>query len=244
MTEHELERIRAEYEARDAATTTPYRWDNPGYVAYMQIVERALLKAFRDAGVRLEGARVLDVGVGSGYFLHRLQEYGAGEAHGIDLMEERVAEGLRRYPTLRLQAGSATALPYEDEEFDLVTQFTCLSSILADDVRLAVAGEMRRVARGWVLSFDMRGMSIPALGRSFSAVRRRVERPTPTVGIDAEELRRLFGQPTLLRRVALPFELAQLTGRFPFVTQALAGISPLRSHLLGVWRESRRDDQA
>ena len=101
MTETELERIRAEYEARDAAATSPYRWDNPGYVTYMQIVERALLKAFRDAGVRLEGARVLDVGAGSGYFLHRLTEYGAAEGHGVDLMKDRVAAGQRRYPTLQ-----------------------------------------------------------------------------------------------------------------------------------------------
>src|SRR5206468_12919458 len=72
VTETELERIRAAYEARDAAATSPYRWDNPGYVAYMQIVERALLRTFRDAGVRLEGARVLDIGAGTGYFLQRL----------------------------------------------------------------------------------------------------------------------------------------------------------------------------
>src|SRR6185436_1076543 len=99
VTETELERIRAAYEARDAAASTPYRWDNPGYVAHLQFVEQALLRAFRDGGVRLKGARVLDVGAGSGYFLHRLKEYGAGEAHGIDLMEERVAEGRQRYPT-------------------------------------------------------------------------------------------------------------------------------------------------
>jgi SAM-dependent methyltransferase len=228
VTETELERIRAEYEARDAAATSPYRWDNPGYVAYMQIVERALLKAFRDAGVPLEGARVLDVGAGSGYFLHRLREYGAGEAHGIDLMEERVAEGRRRYPTLELRTGSATALPYGDAEFDLVTQFTCLSSILDDDVRLAVAREMRRVTRGWVLSFDMRGLHLPSL--------RRRDDSTPTVGLEKPELRRLFGVPVLLRGVALPFVLAQLTGRVPLATSVLASLPPLHSHLLGLWR--------
>src|SRR5262249_47371851 len=131
VTETELERIRAEYEARDAATAaSPYRWDNPGYVAYMQLVERALLDAFRDAGVKLEGARVLDVGAGSGYFLQRLIDYGAAEGHGIDLMEERVAAGRRRYPALHLRVGNGTELPYGDGEFDLVTQFTCLSSIL------------------------------------------------------------------------------------------------------------------
>ena len=232
MTETELERIRAQYEARDAAATSPYRWDNPGYVAYIQIVERALLKAFRDAGVRLEGARVLDVGAGSGYFLHRLQEYGAGEAHGIDLMEERVAEGRRRYPTLDLRTGSATDLPYGDGEFDLVTQFTCLSSILDGDVRLAVAREMRRVGRGWVLSFDMRGMKVPSLRR------RPAEQSTQTVGIDDDELRRLFGAPTLLRRAALPFEIAERLGGRTLLTQAVASVPALRSHLLGLWRQA------
>ena len=228
MTETELERIRAAYEARDAAATSPYRWANPGYVAYMQIVERALLRAFRDAGVRLEGARVLDVGAGSGYFLHRLKEYGAGEAHGIDLMEERVAQGRTRYPTLKLRVGSATELPYGDGEFDLVTQFTCLSSILDDHVRLAVAREMRRVARGWILSFDMRGLRRPSL--------RRHSDSTPTVGLNKHELRRLFGLPALQRTVALPFALAQLTGRVPLVTSVLALLPPLQSHLLALWK--------
>ena len=230
MTEAELERIRAAYEERDAAGTSPYRWDNPGYVAYMQIVERALLKAFRDAGVQLEGARVLDVGAGSGYFLHRLQEYGAAEAHGIDLMDERVAEGRRRYPTLDLRTGSATSLPYGDREFDLVTQFTCLSSILDDEVRLSVAHEMQRVACGWVLSFDMRGMRVPSLRR------RQAGESTSTVGIDEDELRRLFGEPKVLRRAALPFEIAQRLGGSALLTNALASLPPLRSHLIGLWQ--------
>jgi SAM-dependent methyltransferase len=227
VTETELERIRAEYEARDAAASSLYRWDNPGYVAYMQIIERVLLKAFRDAGVRLEGARVLDVGAGSGYFLHRLQEYGAGEAHGIDLMEKRIAEGRRRYPTLHLRTGSGTELPYEAKEFDLVTQFTCLSSILDDDIRLAVAGEMQRVARSWVLSYDMRGLTLPG--------RRRDAAETPTVGLDRDELRRLFGAPTMLRRVMPAFELAQLAGRHDLLARAAGALPPLRSHYLGLW---------
>lgn len=233
MTETELERIRAAYQARDAAPTTPYRWDNPGYVSYMQLVERELLKAFEDAGVQLDGVRVLDVGAGSGYFLHRLTDYGAAEGHGIDLMEDRVAEGRRRYPTLHLQVGSATELPYADAEFDLVTQFTCLSSILDDAVRLAVAREMRRVAAGgWVLSFDMRGLRRPGS-------RRKPPADTPTVPIDEAELRRLFGEPALLRKTALAFELAQFAGRHTLLATALGAVPPLRSHLLGLWQIPR-----
>jgi SAM-dependent methyltransferase len=224
VSDAELERIRAAYRERDAGTDSPYRWDNLGYVTYMQQVERALLRALSDVGISLAGRRVLDVGCGSGYFLDRLREYGASECYGIDLMENRVAEGQLRYPALQLRVGSATDLPYADGEFDLVTQFTCLSSIVDAEVRLVAAREMRRAAGGgWVMSLDMRG----TLRRTGS---------TPTVGLDQRELRRLFGKPALLRRVALAFDLAQLTGRHALLSTALAGLPPLRSHLLGLWR--------
>jgi SAM-dependent methyltransferase len=228
VSDAELERIRAAYRERDAAEETPYRWDNPAYVAYMQDVERALLRAFADAGVDLAGARVLDVGCGSGYFLQRLHEYGAGECHGIDLMENRIAEGRERYPALHFHLGSATELPFADGEFDLVCQFTCLSSIVDPEVRLAAAREMQRVAAGgWVLSLDMRGMLPLALRRTGS---------TPTVGLDNRELQRLFGGPALMRRVALAFDLTQRIGRHTVLTAALGTVRPLRSHLLGLWR--------
>jgi SAM-dependent methyltransferase len=232
MTESELDRIRGAYEERDAAPNTPYRWDNPGYVLYVQGVERATLRALADAGVSLEGARVLDVGCGGGYYLHRLREYGAGECHGVDLMENRISEGRARYPTLELSVGTATELPYADGTFDLVTQFTCLSSIQDDEVRLAVAREMGRVATGgWVLSFDMRGLWLGRLARR----RRRGVDSTHTVALDRPELIRLFGEPALLRRETLTFGLAQLAGRHPLIGMTLGSLSFLRSHLIGLW---------
>ncbi len=228
MSQGELDRIRSAYRSRDASGRTPYRWDNPGYLTYMQSLERALLRAVADAGVPLAGARVLDVGCGSGYFLQRLREYGAGDCTGIDLMDTRIEEGRRRYPTLKLQVGTATELPFPDGAFDLVTQFTCLSSILDDDLRLAAAREMQRVASGgWLLSFDMRGKPQLGLRPAASSV---------TVPIDEPELRRLFGEPTLLRKAALAFDLAQYSGRHVVVATALAALPPLRSHLLGLWR--------
>jgi SAM-dependent methyltransferase len=196
----------------------------------MQEVERALLHAFANAEVKLAGARVLDIGCGSGYWLNRLREFGARDCHGIDLMENRIENGKHHYPPLKLQVASATELPFEDAEFDLVTQFTCLSSIIDPDVRLAAAREMRRVAgSGWVLSFDMRGLRRPG-SRSRGG-------GTPTVALDERELRRLFGSPTLLRREALSFELAQITGWHPVLASTLAALRPLRSHLLGLWRD-------
>jgi SAM-dependent methyltransferase len=231
VTENELDRIRSAYEARDLAGGGPYRWDNPGYVVFMQALERGVLGGLLDAGVSLAGARVLDVGCGSGYLLHRFREYGAGECHGIDLMEGRIDTARQRYPTLEFRVGSATELPYADGAFGLVTQFTCLSSILDDDVRLAVAREMRRVASGgWILSFDMHG------GSFVRPPFRMGPGSTSTVGLDRRELVRLFGQPALLRREALAFDLAGFAGRHAFIAAALAAVGPLRSHLLGLWR--------
>lgn len=225
MSERELDRLRATYAERDAASETPYRWDNPGYVTYMQAVERALLRGLDDAGVHLSGARVLDVGCGGGYFLHRLVEYGAAEGCGIDLMETRIESARARYPGLDWRVGSATELPFADGSFDLVTQFTCLSSIVDDEARAASAHEMRRVAGpdGWVLSLDMRSSGRPGAAR------------TPTVGLDRSELRGLFGEPRLLRRVALRFDLAQIAGRHQLTAQILGLLPPLRTHLLGFW---------
>jgi SAM-dependent methyltransferase len=220
----ELDRIRTEYELRDAAAASPYRWENPGYVSYMQGLERAFLRAFADAGLDLAGASVLDVGCGSGYFLHRLRDYGAGRCHGLDLMENRIAEARERYPTLDWHIGSATDLPFDDGAFDLVTQFTCLSSIVDDTTRLSAAREMRRVAAGgWVLSVDTRRASAPEAG-------------TPTVALDRRELRRLFGEPALLRRPLLNFALAQKAGRHDLVARALTLPPFVRSHYLGLWR--------
>jgi SAM-dependent methyltransferase len=226
VNEAELDQARAAYRAR-AGEEHPYHWQNPGYVFFMQSVERALLRALAAARVPLAGARVLDVGCGTGYYLHRLRDYGAAECHGIDLLEERVAAGRERYPALELQVGNAADLPFDDGEFDLVTQFTCLSSILDDDVRLAAAQEMRRVGVGGaVLSFDLRDRGLPG----------RTQGSRGTVALDAPELRRLFGEPALLRRTALRFELAQKLGRHWGVASALASVPPLRSHLIGIWR--------
>jgi SAM-dependent methyltransferase len=225
MSEGELDRIRAAYGERDAGTETPYRWSNPGYVIYMQLLERALLGALEDTATPLAGARVLDVGCGSGYFLHRLSEYGAGECHGIDLLASRIEAARQQYPGQDWHVGSATELPFEDGSFDLVTQFTCLSSILDRATRAAAASEMLRVAgrRGRVLSLDMRRGSRPGSAG------------TPTIGLDEDALRSLFGEPHLLRRVALRFDLTQIAGRHALLAQTLALARPLRSHLLGLW---------
>ena len=127
----EADRIREEYRRRDAAAAPgASSWLDPVYRLLLQELEWALLDEIADAGIPLAGVRALEVGCGSGYFLSRLLDFGVGEGAGIDLMEDRIAIARERYPRLELVVGDATSLPWPDQSFGLVTQYTCLSSVL------------------------------------------------------------------------------------------------------------------
>ena len=103
--------------------------------------------------------RVLDVGSGRNeWLLACRQEFGhtGDDLCGIELLPERVAAGRAAFPYLKLQAGSADALPWDDARFDLVHQGMLASSIADDELRRRIVTEMRRVTRpgGHVLWYD------------------------------------------------------------------------------------------
>src|SRR5262245_54047621 len=71
----------------------------------------------------LQGKRVLDIGCGAGVFLRLVADRGA-EPVGIDASESLIALAGRRVPEGELQVGDMESLPYDDDDFDLVTGFT------------------------------------------------------------------------------------------------------------------------
>jgi hypothetical protein len=77
------------------------------------------------------------------------------------------------------------------------------------------------------------------LGRSLFRLIRALRRPrtgaNATVALDKRELRRLLGEPVLLRRAALRFDLAQLVRGHPSAAALMTAIPSLRGHLLGLW---------
>lgn len=248
MTQHEteLERIRAAYRVRDAqppGSVTSSAWSQPAYRFYMQQLEWAVLDALGGSGAQLAGGRALEVGCGSGYFLHRLKEYGAAHAAGIDLMEDRIGQARERYPALEFVAGDASALPWDDGTFDVVTQFTCLSSVLDPALRGGIAADMWRVLRpgGVILSYDMRRTPWPM--RTLGRLRARRSGPpaapvTPTTPIELDELSRIWPAGTLAHRaVTLAPDLAGLATRTRLLPDLLAAVPPLRTHLLATVRK-------
>lgn len=119
------------------------------------------------------GARILDVGCGTGSLAIRLARAGFTVV-GIDSSPDMVArarsklaaagEGLR----LDFREGDGSALPFADGSFDLVTLVAVLHGPPAE-ARLALLAEARRVSRGAVLVHDYppfpgpRGVSAPVL---------------------------------------------------------------------------------
>jgi SAM-dependent methyltransferase len=89
------------------------------------------------------GARVLDVGCGTGVFLRMCADRGAAVT-GLDAAESLLDLARARVPEAHLHLGDMQALPFADDTFDVVTGFT--SFFFADEMVTALR-EAARVAR-------------------------------------------------------------------------------------------------
>ena len=99
-------------------------------------------EAIRRVGIA-PGARVLDVGCGSGVFLRNAADRGA-EVFGLDASEALIALARARVPEAELTVGDLQFLPYEDDRFDVVAGFN--SFFFAADMTAALR-EAARVAK-------------------------------------------------------------------------------------------------
>ncbi|MDI7274939.1 MAG: class I SAM-dependent methyltransferase [Anaerolineae bacterium] len=76
----------------------------------------------------LPGERVLEVGVGTGYFARSVLESG-GVGVGLDLSLPMLEAAARKGLPLTLLQGDALALPFQPEQFDLVYSVTMLEFV-------------------------------------------------------------------------------------------------------------------
>lgn len=221
----EGERIQKVYRERDALLPAGlYSHFNPGSLFLKQQCERALLSLLLKHGMDLlADKKILDLGCGTGGILGDFLKYGAEpeNLYGIDILEDRVLKARYRYPNFNLYHGDARDLPFEDNFFDVVFQFTVFTSILDGEIKAKVAREMLRVVKedGLIIWYDFR----------YSNPRNRNVK-----GVGERELRGLFPDCSfLLKKNTLLPPLARFLGRYFLPACSLISLFPfLLTHLM------------
>jgi len=160
----ELDRIRLEYNKayRGFGSDINHPWHplNPISIYYRQAQERIISQILRNLSLDQNNCICLDIGCGFGGFLRFLASAGFinRNIHGIDIMPGRLVNAKYLVPSnLNLLLCDASNLPYKDASFNLVSQFTVISSIFDPSLRAKVCQEMQRVLypKGYLIWYDL-----------------------------------------------------------------------------------------
>lgn len=157
---NEAERIKNVYKQRKSKQKCNlYSYFNKGYLVMDHQRERVMLDLLRKFNFsKLADKKILDVGCGTGILLREFIKYGAKPKYlyGIDLLEDRIKIAEEISPNINFRYGNAIKLPYKDNSFDIVAQFTVFTSILKKEIKNEIAKEMLRVLKeeGIILWYD------------------------------------------------------------------------------------------
>ena len=154
-------RLRTEYadRARRFAESDVYSAFNRANLFAIQSRQRAVVDALRQRGLtNLSGLRILEMGCGDGGVLVEYLGLGASphNLYGIDLLPNRLTRARLRLPVCNFVNADGASLPFPADSFDLVIQYTAISSILDLNLRRAICADLLRVTRpgGLILSYD------------------------------------------------------------------------------------------
>jgi len=134
---------------------------NPEVLCQHLAVEDSVISALRrPTNLNRETSRILDVGCGGGGSLTRFLQLGfqPDNLYGLDMLQERIDEGKRKYPNLNLICGNATSMTFESDMFDLVLESTMFVQITDEELSQKISQEMLRVTkpRGYLMLIDWR----------------------------------------------------------------------------------------
>ena len=192
-----------------------YSWcnDNTHLAHYRQnAIFAQLLKQIGKDNLKI--LEFLDVGCGHWDWLRILLGWGASpeRLHGIDLLEDRIAQAKNLAPNLQFRVATGWEIPFPNDCMDVVSANTVFSSVLDTKARQALASEMLRVVKpdGGIAIYDF-FISHP--------------RNPDTVGIGSKEISRLFpGMNLKVRTLTLA----------PPIARRIVPWSPLLAHVIEV----------
>jgi ubiquinone/menaquinone biosynthesis C-methylase UbiE len=157
----DITRLRSEYKDRKRrfSDRNLYSWFNLANLFAMQQRQRAVLSFLKRFGfTSIADLYILEMGCGGGGALSDFFAIGATQQNlvGIDLLRDYLSSALQRLPTSKFANADGQNLPFADRSFDLVLQYTAISSVLDEKIRQNICVDMLRVLKpgGLILSYD------------------------------------------------------------------------------------------
>ena len=229
----DLSRLRNEYEDRKSryADSDLYSWFNSANLFAMQQRQRAVLSFFKGFSFTdLSKLRILEMGCGGGGVLAEYFTIGASlqNLYGVDLLKDRLESAHWRLPASNFSNADGQNLPFDVHSFDLVLQYTAISSVLDQKIRRNIFADMLRVLKpsGMILSYDFwlnptnkqtRGLRLSEIRDSF-----------PNCQVDYKKI--TLAPPIARRLVPLSWLLSAFLEKLTiFNTHYLVAIRPLNN---------------
>jgi len=78
------------------------------------------------AQLELYPKKILEIGCSNGWRLNLLNKIYKSDCWGIDPSADAIQEGKKEFKTIKLEKGAADALPYENQQFDIIIFGFCL----------------------------------------------------------------------------------------------------------------------
>lgn len=157
----ETNRIRLEYSdrAERLSDSEIYAWYNQAHIFVIHQRQRAVITALKKFGyLNTSEMRVLEVGCGSGAVMIEFLSMGIAQEniYGVDLLENRLFDARRRLPVSNFANADGQCLPFAGNSFDLILQYTAISSVLDMQLRRRICADILRVLKpeGMFLSYD------------------------------------------------------------------------------------------
>jgi ubiquinone/menaquinone biosynthesis C-methylase UbiE len=202
-----------------------YSLDNPGNRFNFEQLRRSIDVLLNTVQPDKAEIKALDIGCGGLFWAEELVGFGLERKNcfGVDILHWRMREGHGHGRDIQAINASAAALPFRSGSFDLVCQFTLMTSVLDSRTRNVVVDEIRRILRpgGYILWYDFR-YNNPANPH--------------TRAIGRAELRRLFrGWNISVQSITLVPQLARKTPGFLIpVLKFLHRLPMLRTHYVAL----------
>jgi ubiquinone/menaquinone biosynthesis C-methylase UbiE len=161
MTINEIERIRREYAEREKKllVNDKYSLFNQAHLFATHQRQRTTSKALQKKGITdLSKLSILEIGCGNGGVLTEFLNFGASphNLYGVDLLSDRLAYAHTRLLASHFANADGQNIPFPSQSFDIVMQYTALSSVLNKEIRRKITQDMIRVLKknGVILWYD------------------------------------------------------------------------------------------